>query len=322
MKRSKKLKMTSLGKMLLSLLIIFLIVFGFSYYHKNFKPSLPNKDKQLKPQDDLANNPYIKLGYSKEELKYIEQLSSLNKEKLLQTTYIDLKNFYNVKNFNVNNINRYLEFAKKNPDKTYQDIITLVNINNDLEVYVDTFAVKNPDDLLVIVNKYYYLDKNYKPQDLGKVNGVVMRQVLIEDFKALQKAAKEEINIILLPTTAYRDYQWQNSLYTTYVRKDGKAKADTYSARPGFSEHQTGLAIDLKNKNIKNKRLNDSDISWLHKNIFKYGFILRYPKDKENITKYQYEYWHIRYVGKEIAKIIYENNLTLEEYVDLYVTKY
>ena len=154
-------------------------------------------------------------------------------------------------------------------------------------------------------------------------NEVPFRKVLKEDFIALQQAAKNEISINLMPTTAFRNQNFQTTLYNNYVASDGKEMADTYSARPGYSEHQTGLAIDLKNTALKGDlRLTDENFEWLNNNAYKYGFIIRYPKDKEYITGYQFENWHIRYVGKEIAKTIHDNDLTLEEYIDLYITEY
>lgn len=149
-----------------------------------------------------------------------------------------------------------------------------------------------------------------------------MRKVAKEAFVNLQKAAKEN-KIDLMPTTAFRNASFQKTLYDGYVSKDGIKAADTYSARPGFSDHQTGLAIDLKNAKIKgNNRLSDDDYNWLEQNCSQFGFIIRYPKDKEDITLYQFENWHIRYVGIENAKIIMDNKLTLEEYIDLYITEY
>lgn len=239
--------------------------------------------------------------------------------------YKDISNYYVIKNFNASNIDRYIKYEKKALD--YKDIVTKVNLKLDLPVYTDTQEVKDANDLLVLVNKYNHLPKNYKPSDLAYLDGaygnkVPMRSIIKEPFLELQAAAKKELNINLMPTTAFRDESFQRTLYTNYVNKEGVAKADTYSARPSYSEHQTGLSIDLKNTALSNVRLSDENYEWLHNNAYKYGFIIRFPKDKENITLYQFENWHIRYVGKEAAKIIYENNLTLEEYIDLYVTEY
>ena len=270
---------------------------------------------------------FLPLGYSGKEINYIFKLSNKNIEKLSKSEYIDITNYYNISNFNVDNIDRYNQYYESN-NYSYQDVVTYVNINLDLKAYSITKEVEDPNNLLVLVNKYNFLPNNYKPEDLTYVpgaygNNVPMREVIKEPFLELQKAAEEEIGIILKPTTAFRDQSFQNTLYNNYVAKDGVEAADTYSARPGFSEHQTGLAIDLKNTLISSStRLNDSDFEWLSNNAHRFGFIIRYPKEKVDITGYQFENWHIRYVGLNIAKTIYENNLTLEEYIDLYITEY
>ena len=125
----------------------------------------------------------------------------------------------------------------------------------------------------------------------------------------------KELDINIIPTTAYRGYSFQKKLYNNYVKENGTQYADKYSAREGYSEHQTGLAIDLINPKVKNNRLNDLEYTWLKDNAYKYGFIIRYPQGKEFITRYNEENWHLRYVGN-IASSIYNNNLTLEEYKD------
>ena len=103
---------------------------------------------------------------------------------------------------------------------------------------------------------------------------------------------------------------------------DGKEKADTYSARPGHSEHQTGLAVDLNDPNVEGKRLDDKDYEWLLENAHKYGFIVRYQESYIPITGYMEETWHIRYVGSDIATKIHELDITYEEYYDLYIAEY
>ena len=128
-------------------------------------------------------------------------------------------------------------------------------------------------------------------------------------------AARKE-NLTIKITTAYRNYNFQSILYNNYVKSDGIKAADTYSARPGYSEHQLGYSTDLTNG--KNVSFDDfettKEFEWLSKNAYKYGFILRFPKDKDYLTGYKYESWHYRYVGEDIAKYIYENDITYEEY--------
>ena len=261
------------------------------------------KDIKFNNKEDFESilTTFLPKGYSGKEINYLFKLSEKNINILKEMDYKDISNYYVIKNFNASNIDRYIKYEKKALD--YKDIVTKVNLKLDLPVYTDTQEVKDANDLLVLVNKYNHLPKNYKPSDLAYLDGaygnkVPMRSIIKEPFLELQAAAKKELN---------------------YVNKEGVEKADTYSARPSYSEHQTGLSIDLKNIALSNVRLTDENYEWLHNNAYKYGFIIRFPKDKENITLYQFENWHIRYVGKEAAKIIYENNLTLEEYIDLYV---
>ena len=126
-------------------------------------------------------------------------------------------------------------------------------------------------------------------------------------------AAKDD-NIKLKSVSAYRSYSVQKSLYKSYVKRDGVKKADTYSARAGSSEHQTGLAVDINTASSRANFQNTKEYKWLINNSYKYGFIERYPKGKTNITGYKYEPWHYRYVGVEAASIIHEKGITFEEY--------
>ena len=131
--------------------------------------------------------------------------------------------------------------------------------------------------------------------------------------KMSEDARKENLNIIAMST--YRSYNYQEKLYTKYVNEDGKEKADTYSARPGHSEHQTGLAVDVYNQKVNYTEFESTEeFKWLEKNAHKYGFILRYPKNKSKITGYVYEAWHYRYVGPKTATKIKKQNITYDEY--------
>lgn len=270
---------------------------------------------------------FLPKGYSGKEINYITKLSDKNVDKLSNRDYVDISKYYNISNFDVDKIDRYNTYYENN-DYTYDVVVTYVNIGMDLPVYTDTIEVSDPDSLLVLVNKYHYLPDGYEPDDLGYVpgaygNNVPMRDVIVEPFKELQAAALEEIDVEFMPTTAYRGYSFQSTLYNRYVSEDGVEAADTYSARPGYSEHQTGLSIDLRNTALSSDiRLTDDNYEWLSNNAYRFGFIIRFPEDKTYITGYQFENWHIRYVGKDAAKIIYEEDLTLEEYIDLYVTEY
>ncbi len=220
------------------------------------------------------------------------------------------------------NLNRYLAYHKSH-DFTLSKVIADVNSNLDKVKYEDVYQTNTKENQVMLVNKYYYLTENYKPDDLvvltAKYNSGVnssLRKEAAEAFMKMSDAATLD-NIIIKNASAYRSYEYQVNLYDRYVARDGKEAADTYSARAGFSEHQTGLALDINE--IDNNFENTDAFKWLQNNAYKYGFILRFPKDKEDITGYQYEPWHYRYVGPKVAKQITDENLTLEEYHAFYV---
>ena len=121
-------------------------------------------------------------------------------------------------------------------------------------------------------------------------------------------------NIILIGSSAYRSYKSQLRILKEETDKKGVDYADKYVAKPGQSEHQSGLAVDVTNR-VRCFDKTSKESQWLANNAYKFGFILRYPDGKEDITGYNYEPWHIRYVGKDIAKEIYMKNITLEEYL-------
>ncbi len=159
-------------------------------------------------------------------------------------------------------------------------------------------------DGILIANKTYSLPSNY---------GNGLTQDTINAFDEMKKGARNAgLNIEII--SGFRSYDKQNTIYNNYVAKDGKVAADRYSARPGHSEHQTGMAVDINSLYTSFENTNEG--KWLSANSYQYGFILRYPKDGEDITGYMYEPWHFRYVGKDLATKLYNNGawITLEEY--------
>ena len=146
-----------------------------------------------------------------------------------------------------------------------------------------------------------------------------LRKDAKDAFEQLSKDAKNE-GYQIIATSAYRPYSYQLKLYDEYVTTMGFDYAEKCSARPGHSEHQTGLAVDVMGSNLDYNEFESSkEFDWMLNNAHEYGFILRYPKNKTNITGFKYEPWHYRYVGKKVAKIIYEEDITLEEYYDKYI---
>lgn len=184
-----------------------------------------------------------------------------------------------------------------------KEVTVIVNENKPKIEVKDGITYVND---ILIVNKTYSLPKDYDPGTLNKE--------ALDAYNIMKEAALKD-NIKLWIASGYRSYDTQDELYNDYVKIDGKEKADTYSARPGYSEHQTGLAMDL---NIVDSSFEGTpEAIWLENNSYKYGFIIRYPKGKEDITGYKYEPWHVRYLGIDLAKSVYDSGLTLEEYLNI-----
>jgi len=269
-------------------------------------------------------NKYLDIGYDGNEINNIFKLSKKNQDKLLNLKKLDFSKYIGITNFNIENLDRYNAYLNKT-NKDIQTIVTYVNINLDKNFYTDSKLVDNPNDLTIIVNKYNHVDKNFIPKDLvtlfDSTRGAKMVRPAAEAYKEFIEAAKKD-GITLESTTAYRSYSFQNTLYTNYVKEDGVEEADTYSARPGSSEHQLGLAVDLNDPNVSGSRLDDKDYEWVLNNSYKYGFIVRYKEEGVPITGYMEEPWHIRYLGVELATKVHESGLTYEEYYDLYMMEY
>lgn len=185
------------------------------------------------------------------------------------------------------------------------------------------------DPYMLLVNKTHPLDKDYVPEGLKDIkyyasDRSASSRYMVGDaadhFHLLVEAAAEEGHEIVM-TTAYRSYGFQQVLWDNYVAKHGEEKASTFSARPGTSEHQAGLCTDVSspsvNYQLTTKYGSTPEGQWLSEHAHEYGFIIRYMEGKEHITGYQYEPWHIRYVGKEAAAYIYQEQITFEEYLGI-----
>lgn len=181
---------------------------------------------------------------------------------------------------------------------------TGVEVKKEPEIVVED-GVTYVDGIL-IANKTYALPSSYAPGDL--------LPEVYEAFYELQAAARSD-GLSIYISSGYRSYDLQNSLYSRYCDRDGQAAADRYSARPGHSEHQTGLAMDVNE--ISDAFIGTPEALWLQDHAHEYGFIIRYMKDKEDITGYKYEPWHLRYLGVDIATDVYESGLCLEEYLGI-----
>lgn len=223
------------------------------------------------------------------------------------------------------NVSRYEKYQSLHSNLSEEEIVTHVNMGLDFPFYSNTKKTPHLNDNRILINKYYYVGEEYVPNDLEVLDSSYSKggiQLVKEAKDALEEMilqAKEE-GYFLRVISAYRDYHYQKKLYDNYVKNDGVEAADTYSARPGYSEHQSGLVVDLDNYVSSYTSFEKTkEYQWMLDHACDYGFILRFPQEKENITGYQFEAWHYRYVGKDLAKKIKSSNLTFDEYYARYL---
>ncbi len=291
--------------------------------------------KYIDDKDFISNiNKLLNLGYSSKDINAIYEKIP-NSVSIISTSKYnkDIINIMNLSYFRIDNLKRYLDYdimevksiydiSNIKKDFNYEDVVTYVNANLDKEYYSSDNLISNEDasKIDVLVNKYHKLDENYEPSDLTIIDSKyasgtqkLRKEAQIKFEEMASDMAKENLKIYAGST--YRSYTYQKGLYDRYVKKDGFAAAETYSARSGYSEHQLGLAVDIVNDKWDYLSENDKEYDYLVKNSYKYGFILRYPRGSEYITGYMFEDWHFRYLGIELATKVFNSGLTYDEYI-------
>ena len=272
-------------------------------------------------------NKLIKKGYSNSDINII--LSHGTDESVTEFTKRDkvnyLEEFFSLDYAKLENYDRYEAYSDETGENEIDTVIE-VNLNLDKEDYTDSVLVDEFSTDMVI-NKHRYLSEDFKPNDLVEAsleyaseNGIFLSRLAYNAFKSMSDAASKEGYGIVI-NSAYRSFQDQQDITDLYFKYYGQEYVDKYIAKPGYSEHQTGLAIDVGSKSVS-IFANSKENTWMLDNAYKYGFIQRYTKRDENLTGFRYEAWHYRYVGKEIAKYCHDhNNMSLEEYFVIFLDK-
>lgn len=269
-----------------------------------------------------------KIGYNEKEINTLKkELKEKQLDKLLEQEYNkQIPKLIKEKYFMFENLNKYLKYIKDNKDKNLSDVIAIINVGADSEFYKNTKETDTEKNELMLVNKYNYLTKDYNPEDLEIFSNQYaygdnqsLRKIAYDAYISMFNAAKKD-GYTLIVNSSYRSYNEQTEIYDNYSSWYGEEKALKVAAKPGYSEHQTGLAVDIQSYCSQKKGFEEcEEFTWLSKNAYKYGFILRYPDGLEYLTGYNYESWHYRYVGKEAAKYILDNNITFDEYYAYFV---
>ena len=295
------------------------------YNDKNFDNY--SKIEYVKQKHLIKNiNKLLKKGYSNTDINMI--LSHGTDKTVTEFIKRDkvryLEEYYTIDYAKIENYDRYVKYSDETGEDE-EEVVLAVNLDLDKEEYKDSTLV-DKFSIDMLVNKRRHLDKKFVPKDLVKIDtkyasekGMKSAKVALDAYIDMQKEAEKEGYDIVI-NSAYRSYQDQLDLEELYLKAYGQTYVDKFVAKPGYSEHQTGLSYDIGSKSI-NVFANSKEYKWMLDNAHKYGFILRFPKKYENITGFRSEPWHYRYVGKKIAKIIHDEDITLEEYFVRYLDK-
>ena len=311
--KKRKIKKSILKKIIIILTLIILTTIGINTY----------KTIQYHKTDEYKLKT---IGYNKQEIEKILKIDTENIEYIKTIEYNQsIYEFINQKYYIDKNLKTYIEYKNNNQNETIENIISIVNVGANNEEYTNTKKTDIEQKELMLTNKYNYLEKNYEPKDIIEISSryayaenEAPKEILEHYIEMFDAAEKEGMDLII--SSAYRSYDEQDETYEYYKKIKGDEQIKKYAARPGYSEHQTGLAFDILTTDTLTDDFDKTkEFEWLQKNAYKYGFILRYPKGKEKLTGYDYESWHYRYVGKETAKKINDEQITYDEYYAYYI---
>lgn len=297
------------------IVVLLSIIIGVIYFVKqnNYKKSYEYK--------------LLEVGYSEEEVStLITKYDNERLDKLLNIKYNEhIVELMEEKYFIFSKLNEYLEYKDKYKKKSYNEIVQTVNV----EMHIDWLDNQKETDIskkeLMIVNRIYGLNESYVPEDLVDVpvkyayaGKKLSNSVLQEVIKLIEEGKKSNFNFVV--SDGYRSYEDQKKMYDSYADSIGVSETDEFVARPGHSEHQSGLLLELKpyNKIISDVSTNEEYL-WLRENAHRFGFIFRYNKEHEKLTGFSSFTWKIRYVGVEAATTIYNEGICFEEYYAYFV---
>lgn len=266
-------------------------------------------------------------GYESTTIKMIKtKMQRDDIEYLLSEDKIDyVKELLNDEYFIAKNFKTYMSYYEENSKKSFKDVIAIVNAEANRPWYEDVKTTKVENKYLVLVNKFYSLPENYDPGVIKKFSStyafgdVSAEETCYNAFITMAKRAKED-GITLVLTSGYRTHEYQKNLFDDLVKQKGEQYALDIAAKPGTSEHETGLALDIFTYGgVMSTFKTTKTYEWLHNHAFEYGFIERYEEGKDYLTGYAPEAWHYRYVGIDVATAIKEKGITFEEYYAFYL---
>jgi D-alanyl-D-alanine carboxypeptidase len=311
----RKLNVKKLGVFIGVILVILLVViFGIK--------SLIDENNLRKTTDYKLSE----IGYTANEISLIKELKKEEIDTILKHKYnVNITKLMKEKYFIFKNLDKYLDYITESSESNLTTVVAKVNTNASMGWYKTIIDTDTSKKTSMLVNKFYKLSEDYIPDDLIDVSatygyqGKQVSSVIYDELTNLIDAAKEK-GYSLIVTQGYRSYKDQLEAYDEIESSSGQDYADEVAARAGHSEYQTGLSVVVKPLYTEGQNMESSpEHTWLIENAYKYGFILRYPKDKEGITGFSYDAWRLRYVGTNISRIIHNENITFDEYYAYYI---
>lgn len=265
----------------------------------------------------------LKIGYTESEIKIIEDKFNEKEINKLLTLKKDsnIISFAKEKYFLFKNLEKYLEYKKENKNISNTDIVSIINTEANIDWMDNEKKTDTSKGELMLVNRIYGLDKDYEPADIIDIpsqyaySGKKISESILDNIISLIQDLKDN-GYTFVVSDGYRSYQEQENIYNNYKDSLGEKEADIYVAKAGHSDYQTGLSFDLMpyNKVIENP-YDSEEYKLLKETAYKYGFIFRFPKDKEELTRFKSSAWRLRYVGSEASTMIYNEDICLEEYI-------
>ena len=295
------------------------------YNEKNL--DIYRKIKYVDQKHFIRNiNKLVKIGYSNNDINIIfshgtdESVSEFTKREKVKY----LEEFYVVDYAKIENYDRYVKYSDEMGEDEEVTVL-YVNLDLDKEEYNEAIEVKK-FSVDMLVNKHRKLGEDFEPNDLMTIpsdyasdDDIKASRLAFNAFKKMCDEAKKEGYEIVI-NSGYRSYKDQEDITNIYLNAYGQSYVDKFVAKPGFSEHQTGLAFDIGSRK-KNVFAESDEYNWMKENAWKYGFIERFTKQYEPITGFRSEAWHYRYVGEKIAKVIHDDPMAYEEYYAVYLDK-
>lgn len=315
-----KLKLKNKFKVLILLIVIG--AFSIIYFKNQYEISLYQETYEYK---------FLEIGYTEDEYNILlDNFSEYKLEEFLNEEYDENifklleETYYLEKNFDL-----YLEYFYSE-DVSLTDAVAIINVGVNYDFYENVVETDTSLGELMLINKYNYLTNDYVIDDLvsvstkyswGEYGSQQIKSDVYDAFVDMAYEIYSSEGISLMVNSSYRSYDSQEEVYETYKNSYGSYYADSVAARAGYSEHQSGYALDIFSLDASSQSVFfESDAYlWLKDNSYKFGFILRYPEDKEYLTGYSFESWHYRYVGIDVATYIYENDITFDEYYAYFI---